>query len=263
MLLDFLSKTDTGTFYRQTTGRSEFVPDKLNTPVTEAMKTLFAAGKRHIDAEKQKAQQQKHTKVSIKYWAPQIVGEDENGTLRAGAKLIGFLKNPIDTRAESLVRVVLPRGGSANGVDIDPGSVAVGNFSYGGSGNIVYLKFSRLDPPDNGTPKKVSASALDAANFAPGIKGEEFTNSGDKVAASIGLNMFSGMADTLTDRESLGNSYNGVQTKANMKNALLQGISKASQDEATRAATSIEQQRSYVTIPEGKEMIIELLEDYK
>ena len=97
--------------------------------------------------------------------------------------------------------------------------------------------------------------ALDAGTFSPGVQGEEFTGGGTKIAASIGLNMFSGMTDTLTERESLGNSFNGVQAKPSMKNALLQGMSKASQDQAGRTASSIDQERSYVVVPEGKEMI--------
>jgi hypothetical protein len=48
-----------------------------------------------------------------------------------------------------------------------------------------------------------------------------------------------------------------------MSNALLQGLSKASQDQASRTASEIEQERNYVIIPEGKEMIIELQEDFK
>jgi hypothetical protein len=229
------------------------------------MAKLFAAGRQKVDGDKKKEADQKRKKVAIKYWAPQIVGDNENqkNTMRSGSKLIGVLKNPVDTRAQSLVRVLLPRGGESGGIEIEPGSVLVGNYSYSGDGDRIFITFSRIDPPDRGEPRKISAAALDAGSFAPGIQGEEFTSGGEKVAASIGLNMFSGMADTLTERESLGNSFNGVQAKPSMKNALLQGLSKASQDQASRTASSIEQERSYVIIPEGKEMIIELLEDYK
>jgi len=229
------------------------------------MKQLFAAGKKQVETAKKTEIEKNQKRVAIKYWAPQIVGENERGRnlMRSGSKLIGILKNPIDTRAQSLVRVLLPRGGESSGIEIEPGSVLVGQYSYGGDGDLVYLTFSRVDSPDGGEPKKISAAALDAGNFAPGIRGEEFTGNGTKVAASIGLGMFSGMADTLVERESLGNSYNGVQAKPTMKNALLQGLSKASQDQIGRTASKIGQERNYVVIPEGKEMIIELLEDFK
>ena len=264
-LINIFSPKENHTFYRQTSARSEFKEDKTDTPITESMRKLFAAGKQKLEGDKKKEADQKRKKVVIKYWAPQIVGDDENGAnaMRSGSRLIGVLKNPIDTRAQSLVRVLIPRGGESGGVEIEPGSTLVGNYSYSGDGDRIYLAFSRLDPPDRGAPKKISASALDAGTFSAGIQGEEFTGGGTKIAASIGLNMFSGMTDTLTERESLGNSFNGVQAKPSMKNALLQGMSKASQDQAGRTASSIDQQRGYVVVPEGKEMIIELLEDYK
>lgn len=265
-LMDYLSPKEDHTFYRHGSSRSEFKPDKKTTPLSEAMRKLFAAGKQQADADKKADAEQKRKRISINYSAPQIIGDGDSNArnmMRSGSKLIGVLKNPIDTRAQSLVRVVLPRGGEFGNVEIQPGSILIGHFNYNGDNDIVYIKFSRLDPPDGGSPKKISAAALDAGNFSPGIQGEEFTGGGTKLAASIGLSMFAGMTETLTDKEAIGNSYNGVQAKPTMKNALLQGLSKASQDQASRTASAIEQERNYVIVPEGKEMIIELLEDFK
>jgi hypothetical protein len=252
------------TTYKQTTVR-DLSREKSQQPIiSQSMAALFAAGQRKKEADKQKDAEDKKRKVVIRYRAGQLIGENEHGpkSMKSGSKLIGSLINPIDTRAPSLVRVNLPHGGDASGVAIDPGSTLVGQFSYTGDGNRVYLKFSRIDSLDGGA-MKISAVALDAGSFTPGIAGDEFTASGEKIATSIGLTMFSGMTDTLTDRESLGNSFNGVQAKPTMSNALLQGLSKASQDQASRTASEIEQERNYVIIPEGKEMIIELQEDFK
>lgn len=265
-LMDYLSPNEDHTFFRRGSGRSEFKQDKKPAPLSESMKRLFTAGKQQVEADKKTEAEQKRKRVSINYSAPQIIGDGDanaRNMMRSGSKLIGVLKNPIDTRAQSLVRVVLPRGGEFGNVEIEPGSVLVGRFNYNGDNDIVYIKFSRLDPPDGSSPKKISAAALDAGNFSPGIQGEEFTGGGTKLAASIGLTMFAGMTDTLTDKEAVGNSYNSVQAKPTMKNALLQGLSKASKDQASRTASAIEQEHNYVIIPEGKEMIIELLEDFK
>lgn len=265
-LMDYLTPKEDHTFFRHDSGRSEFKQDKIIAPLSAEVKKLLSAGKHQVEVDQKIEAEQKRKRISINYSAPQIVGDgDANGRnmMRSGSKLIGILKNPIDTRAQSLVRVVLPRGGEFGNVEIQPGSVLVGRFNYNGDNDIVYIKFSRLDPPDGGSPRKISATALDAGNFSPGIQGEEFTGGGTKLAASIGLTMFAGMTDTLTDKEAIGNSYNSVQAKPTMKNALLQGLSKASQDEASRTASAIEQERNYVIVPEGKEMIIELLEDFK
>lgn len=227
------------------------------------MSPLFASGARQREAEKRKDSADRRKRTTTLYRAPQVIGENPSGakSMRMGSKLIGVLASAIDTRAPSLVRVILPHGGDISGVAIEPGSTVVGQFNYSGDGDRVYLTFSRIDS-SGGNIKKLNAVALDARNFSPGIHGEEFTGGGIKLAANLGLSMFSGMADTLTERESLGGSYNGVQAKPSAKNALLQGLSKASQEQAGRSASSIEQERNYVIIPQGKEMIIELIEDF-
>ena len=175
--------------------------------------------------------------------------------------MIGRLLRPIDTRAPAIVRVSLPQGGEASGIVIDSGSILIGQYSYSGNGDKVYLTFSRIDSPE-GDSKRINAQALSAGDYTPGISGEEFTGNGVKVAASLGLTMFSGMTDTLTDRQSLGNSFNGIQAKPSMKNALLQGLSQASKDQADRTSSAIGQEKDYVIVPEGAEMIIELSEDF-
>ena len=225
------------------------------------MATLFANGRRQTDLAAKKAIEKK-TVVKIKYYAPQIVGDDdEKPIIRSGAKLIARLLTAIDTRTSSLVRAEVAHDSEAHGVEIERGSILVGHHSYTGSGDRVTLSFSRIDFP-GGKSKSISAQALDARDFMAGVIGDQVSDGGVKVASSLGLTMFSGMTDTLTDRESLGNSYYGVQAKPSMKNALLQGLSHASQDQASRTASSIGAERDYVVVPEGKEMIIELNEDF-
>lgn len=148
------------------------------------------------------------------------------------------------------------------GVEIERGSVLSGQYSYPGAGEKIFLSFMRLDTPE-GDPKKVQAQALDSGSYTTGITGEVFSDKGTKVAASLGLTMFSGMADVLTEKESLGFSQNGVQAKSTMKNALLQGLSRSAQEQTGRMASEIGSSKDYLVVPEGKEMIIELTEDFK
>ena len=265
VLIEILTPKENHTSYQQTSQKAEFKKESSEPIINSQMAALFAAGKQQAAKDKKAEAESKKRRAEIKYFAPQIVGENEKGPkkMRSGAKLIGVLKTSIDTRSPALVRVLLPHGGEANGVEIEPGSVLVGQFSYGGEGDRIFVTFSRLDPPEGAEPRKISAVGLDAGTFRPGIQGEEFTGQGEKVAASLGLSMFSGMADTLIERESLGNVYGGVQAKPSMKNALLQGSSRAAQDQVSRTASSLDQVKSYVIVPEGKEVIVELLEDYK
>lgn len=265
VIFEFVAPKEDQTVYRQTSGKSEFKHEEKKTQIKEDLRKLLAAGKSQVEANKMIEAAQNRKRFVIKYAAPQIIGENERSRpmIRSGSKLIGILKNPIDTRVPSLVRVLITRGGESAGIEIETGSVLVGQYSYMGDGDRVLITFSRIDPPDNREPKKISAVGLDAGNFTAGIQGEEFTGQGIKVATRIGLSMFSGIADTLTERESLGNSFNGTVAKPTMKNALLQGLSKTAQEQADLSKSKIDQERNYVFVPEGKEMIIELLEDYK
>jgi hypothetical protein len=262
--LAWLSPKDDHTYYSQGTTRASQQQahyDSGRPDVVASVAALLNSGERQRQADQKRDAKRKT--VAIRYFAPQVLGNPKGPVaIRAGAKLIGVLENPVDTRAPSLVRVKIPRGGEAGGVTVSPGSTLIGQFSYPGSGDRVYFTFSRIGPPD-GDFGKIAATALSSSDYTPGISGEVFTGTGIKVASSLGLTMFSGMTDTLTERESLGNIYGATEAKPFMKNALLQGLSQASRDQASRTAASVAQAKEYVVIPEGQEMIIELSEDFK
>lgn len=265
LVLAWLGPKVDHTYYRVTsTAQKQESHEEPGKPgISASVAALFGHGQKQQETEKKKEADEKRRKVAIRYLAPQVLGSNSKGAkaIRSGAKLIGRLLRPLDTRAQAIVAVGLPQGGEASGVVIDPGSTLIGAYSYSGNGDKVYLTFSRVDSPD-GDSRRINAQALDASDYTPGVPGEEFTGNGVKIAASLGLTMFSGMTDTLTDRESLGNTFNGVQAKPSMKNALLQGLSQASKDQADRTSSAIGQEKGYVIIPEGKEMIIELSEDF-
>ncbi len=266
LLMSWFAPKEDKTFYRHTNHAAKASEESENSkpPVTTAMNTLFQKGQKQKEDTERKESEEKRKKVSIRYFAPQVLGNSSKGPVAfiAGSKLIGVLLNAIDTRTPSLVRVRITQEGEVGGIIIAKDSVLMGKFSYSGSGEKVFINFTRLNSPE-GESKKIAAQALDASNYTPGILGEEFTGNGVKIAASIGLNMFAGITDTLTDRESVGNTLNGVQARPTMKNALLQGLTRASQDQASRVASTINNERGYVIVPEGKEVIIELTEDFK
>lgn len=253
------------TYYRQfvQTGKTDEGMEAENAK-PGVMARLFSNGEKKLEQQKREDAERSKHRVVIRYSATQVIGTETKGpkAIRTGAKLLGFLMNAIDSREPSLVRVLLPHGGAVSGVEIEKGSILYGQFSYSGSSEKVQISFSRLDTPD-GMSKKISAIAVDAADYTVGIRGEVYSGTGMKLAAGMGLTMFSGMADVLTEKESLGLSANGVQAKPTMKNALLQGLSRAAQDEAGRTQSEIASQKDYVVIPEGKEMIIQLTEDFQ
>lgn len=255
------------TFYLQTNetqNRGEEEPGNPGTAVSGSVAALFTNSERKKELEARAAMEQKRKRVVIKYYAPQLVGMSNKTpkAIRSGAKLVGFLLKAIDTRAPSPVHVRIAQGGEVNGVEIEKGSVLTGQYSYGGSGELVFVSFSRLDTPE-GEPKKIQAQALDSGTYTAGISGEVHSDASVKTAASLGLTMFAGMADVLTEKESLGAAQNDVQAKSTMRNALLQGVSRSAQDQTGRMQNEINSAKDYVVIPEGKEIIIELTEDFK
>ena len=253
------------TFYMQVTqsqdGKEE---DQPKTAVSDSVLALFTSSKKKKELEMQSETAKKRKIFVVKYSAPQVVGVSDKGpkAILSGAKLVGFLLNSIDTRSSSPVRVRIAKGGESNGVEIEKGSVLTGQFSYNGSGDRIYISFTRLDTSE-GEPKEIRALALDSGTYKAGISGEVHFDAGLKTAASLGLTMFSGMADVMTEKESLGDSLNGVQVKSSMRNALLQGLSHSAQEQAGRMQNELNSASDYVIVPEGKEMIIELAEDFK
>lgn len=252
------------TFYRQTFETSLNQTRGDETQNSGSLAGLFNSGEKKSASQKREDDLKNRRKLAIRYSAPQVVGVNSKGpkSIKMGSKLIAFLMTAVDTREPSLVRALIPHGGSAQGIEIEKGSILYGHFSYAGSSDKVQVHFSRLDTPD-GYSKKIAAVAMDAGDFSVGLRGDSFTGGGVKLAAGMGLTMFSGMADVLTEKESLGFSANGVQARPTMKNALLQGLSRAAQDEAGRTQSEIASMKDYVVIPEGKEMIIQLTEDYR
>lgn len=269
-LMAFFSRGNDITFYRKTSQpqlapQSKDISDKsLNAKRKTVTDLLFKQGEKKKEQDKLQAQAKARQHSEIKYFAPQLLDGNTKGNkaIRAGAKLLGFLLNNIDTRDPSVVRVLLPKGGESMGVEIPSGSILSGQFSYSGNGDKVFIVFHRLDTSE-GKIQKVNARALDSQDYSSGVRGERYSENGIKIASQMGLSMFSNMTDTLIDKEALGMGANAVQAKPTMKNALLHGMSKAAQDEAGRTSSEIQSLKDYVIVTEGKEIIVQLLEDYR
>lgn len=260
------SPSEDRTFYNTSSGSSK---DELEGDAatgvyaTSEVSGLFVGGSKELAEQRRLEAAKKRGAVTIKYFAPQVVGAatKDPKAIKMGAKLLGFLLTSIDTREPSLVSVLLPRGGvSDSGVEIPKDSVLIGNFGYSGEGNKVSLQFSTLDIPD-GDSIKVAAVALDAADYTAGVRGKVFSDNTVKLVSSLGLTMAASMTDVLTEREALS-AFGSAEAKPTMKNALLQGVSGAAQQQAGRTSEEINSNQDYVVIKKGKELIIQLTEDF-
>jgi len=261
LLFSWLGPKKDLTSYRQVTWSQKVESTQEENQVSQMVINLLQNGKAKILKDmRDKSSRKRKKKVVILYNAPQIIGKDQRKSLPMGAKLLGVLTHPIDSRTPSLVKVRLVQTVSAYGMEIKRGSLFTGVFSV--SDEKIFIAFKRLDLP-NGEFKRIEAQALNATDYTPGITGNIHSSRTLKTAASLGLSMISGMADVLTEKESLGFAQNGVQAKSNMKNALLQGASRSAQDQASRFSSEIDDVEDYMTLPEGQELIIELTKELK
>lgn len=254
------------TYYMRTSN-----PNDRNVPIQPSgvilerdVSGLLTTGKDQQSKEVARALLQKRQRVSTKYFASQIVDgrKPEQKVMLAGSKLVAFLLNSIDTRSPRPVRARILRGGESNGIEIERGAVLTGQYSYGGSGNRVFIVFSSVTTPD-GELRRIQAHALDSASYTAGIDGETHSDGTAKTVAGLGLSMLSGMADVLTEKESVGSTYGSIQAKPTMRNALLQGVARSSQEQISRTMNAVDSSNDYVIVPEGQEMIVELIESYK
>ena len=216
---------------------------------------------RHVASPKQQA---KPTNKKIKYKAPQVIERKDSFTSKMplGTNLIGKLLTSIDTReSEQLYKVLLPYGGKGKHSSIPKNTVLFGTVTYPNTGRKVFMQFSKALSPD-GKEVELKAQALNAKDYSPGLEGELHSGAAMRVASTLGLTMVSAFTNTLTEKQVLG-SEGAVTPKATTKDALYQGIAKASEMEAQRQMAELGNVQAYVTIPAGREMIVNLLSTYR
>lgn len=175
-----------------------------------------------------------------------------------GSNLIGELVATIDTRDPSqMVRVVLPFGGKSKdgSSELPKGTVLLGQASYPGKGEKVFIQFQQALLPD-GKPIKLSAVALDPKDYSSGVTGDIQSQAKTRAMAVVGLGIASAMGDVLTEKEALGQGYQ-VTAKSNLKNAILAGASKAAEVEMGNLQQESNAQ-DYIQVEAGSVVIVSL-----
>lgn len=207
--------------------------------------------------------------IKLNYNAKQVIARDSSSsdfsTLPSGTNFIGKLLTGIDTRSQSQsVRVILPYGAShSSGGLIPRNSILLGNVSYPGKGERVYLNLNRVIFP-GGSEYKMDAQALSSADYTPGLIGEVTSQSDLRLAGSLGLTVVSAAAEVLSSKTAaVGINQLGQvvaeQANPSLKDAALKGISQASKEEASRHAEVAKSVEEYLTLNAGADLIVSLL----
>ena len=176
-----------------------------------------------------------------------------------GKKIIAKLTGSIDTRTPLReISAIIPFPAIYKGKTIIPkNSILLGIFATDTRSDRIYIRFSKCILP-NGKQLPINAQALDSKNYKEGIKGNLHSRASMRIAKSIAFGMVSPMAETLTQKEALGQGYT-VTPKSTMKNAFLQGIARSSEGESKRQISEIGDDKDYLTLAAGKEIIVNLL----
>ncbi len=235
------------------TNRSTLTPSRSNSAPSVGGVMNHAPQIRHVH----------YGHIKIRYEAKQVISPGvAYDKLPIGSNFIGKFVASVDTRAPAGVQVTLPYGAAhkAGGGSLPPETILFGNAKYPGHGDRVYINFDHGLLPD-GDEFKINAKALSSKDYRPGVIGEYHGNTGDQMAAVVGLSMVSGISNVMVQRESLGQSLMPTP-KATIQNGLYSGLSNVTQMEANRQMNKLGSQPSYVTIDAGSDLIITLSSTY-
>jgi hypothetical protein len=208
----------------------------------------------------------KHLVYSAKQVIEPSQGQGLATPLPSGTNFIGKLLNGIDTREPNQVtKVTLPYGARHNnGGSLPKNSILLGTATSNGSDK-VFIRFNKVIYP-NGDEFKIDAQALNSGDYSPGLVGVQQSNADLRMVGSIGLTMVSAGADVLTQRSMIGaNPYAmGIaQPDSTAQNAMLQGVSQVTKQEAQKQAESPQKSQDYVSVYPDSDLIISLLTPFK
>lgn len=204
--------------------------------------------------------------VKIKYKAPQVILRQEDPSekdkIPLGSNAIGKLLTSIDTRnSNQLYKVLMIYGMDFQGkVSIPKGSIIFGSASYDGQGEKVFMTFSKGVTPE-GKEFAIKAQALSSKDYSPGIVAQTHGHPMGKMAPILGLSMVSEMANVLTSKRAIGR-FGATVTRPSIKNAVMAGVSKATDMEAKRRSNEIAQEPPYATVDAGTDLIVSLTEGW-
>lgn len=210
--------------------------------------------------------------IQLIYSGKQVIdrGNEADGTMKAipsGTNFIGKLLTSIDSRSQGLqARVILPYGiNHSQGGSIPRNSTLTGQVTADIESGKIFIRFMKVIFPD-GKEYKLDAQALTSSDYSPGLLGVVHSNVDTRMAGSVALTMISAAADVLTQRTMMGGQMPmgiGVSSpEPTTKNALLQGVSQLTKQEAQKQTQSAQNATEYVTLPQDSDLIVSLLSPF-
>jgi hypothetical protein len=267
-LMNFFSeKEDTSQINRSTT-KMKMKKENVNEQQTTTQDTNMGGVRNHQKVNTSQGQARRiRNSIKINYKAAQVLSANhKNGgkVLPIGVNLVGKLLTSIDTRAlDQYVKVILPYGGEhkGSGGSLPQNTILFGKASYSGNGNKVLVSFDKGLLP-NGQQIQLQAQAVSSKDYSIGLLGERHGNTLGRTAATLGLTMVSTMSGTLVRKEALGQGFQ-ITPKASLQDGFYNGLSQVANAEANRTAKKMANNKEYVTIDAGRDLIISLVGSYE
>lgn len=188
------------------------------------------------------------TKVVIYYSAPQVIGRPNLGKIPPGT----MVKAKFITGASNgPLKAVLAEALAINGEDVAPeGTTLVGSGSSGE--DRLAVQFTKLVFKD-GKSQTIQAQGCDLSDQTVGVKGKKLSKYAVLLATGAGLNFLGGVAEGLQESQ----VQNGVATKkSDLKNAALNGASKAALDQSQDILSDVKNKKSVIQVDSGKEFYV-------
>lgn len=182
------------------------------------------------------------------YSAPQVIERPNLGKIPPGV----FAKAKFVTGASNgPLKAVLVEPVSINGEEIVPeGTVLIGHGSSGE--DRLTVQFAKM-VLQNGKSQNIQAQACDLSDQTVGVKGQKMSKYAVLLATSAGLNFLGGVAEGLQETQ----VQNGaVVKKSDLRNAALNGASKAALDQSQAVLSDMKNQKSIIQVEKGKEFYV-------
>lgn len=170
-------------------------------------------------------------------------GQIPSGTMVRAKFMTGASNGPL--------KAALMENLTVNGEVIAPaGSVLVGVGSS--NEDRLMVQFSKLVFRD-GKSQNIKGQACDVSDQTVGVKGKKLSKYAVLLASGAGLNFLGGLAEGLQEKE----VQNGVVIKkSDLKNAALNGASKAALDQSSQLLAELKKSKSVIQVQSGKEFYV-------
>ncbi|MEY4616381.1 MAG: Bacterial conjugation TrbI-like protein [Pseudomonadota bacterium] len=172
-----------------------------------------------------------------------LLGKIPPGTMVKARFITGASNGPLKA---TLVEPLVVSGDAI----VPEGTVLVGSGSSGE--DRLTVQFSKLVFND-GKSQNIEAQGCDVEDQTVGIRGKKISKYAYLLAAGAGLNFVGGLTEGLQEAQ----VQNGVAVKKNdLKNAALNGASKAALDQSQHILNDVKNKKSVIQVESGKEFYV-------